>query len=111
MILERYEEAREEEKLRNKPEDFSDMVAEVIRDFIYICFNTIDVNAGWLTHFVTLVEWLQNSKKRKRDKEGKKKKDFKFWRSFYLFMEEPLWILDVCEIEWIHFPENVFSFT
>ncbi|WZZ09285.1 hypothetical protein YC2023_095206 [Brassica napus] len=43
----KYEEAREEEKLRNKPEDFSDMVAE-------------------------------NSKKRKRDKEGKKKKDFKF---------------------------------
>ncbi|CAN7071062.1 unnamed protein product [Brassica oleracea var. botrytis] len=41
----KYEEAREEEKLRNKPEDFSDMVAE-------------------------------NSKKRKRDKEGKKKKDF-----------------------------------
>lgn len=27
----RYEEAREEEKLRNKPEDFSDMVAEVIK--------------------------------------------------------------------------------
>ncbi|KAJ4895499.1 proline-rich spliceosome-associated (PSP) family protein [Raphanus sativus] len=44
----KYEEAREEEKLRNKPEDFSDMVAE------------------------------NNSKKRKRDKEGKKKRDFKF---------------------------------
>ena len=32
----RYEEAREEEKLRNKPEDFSDMVAEVNRLHLYM---------------------------------------------------------------------------
>ncbi|CAE6184286.1 unnamed protein product [Arabidopsis arenosa] len=48
----KYEEAREEEKLRNKPEDLSDMVVEHVQ---------------------------QNSRKRKmHDKEGKKKKDFKF---------------------------------
>ncbi|XP_010449023.1 PREDICTED: splicing factor 3B subunit 2 [Camelina sativa] len=48
----KYEEAREEEKLRNKPVDLSDMVVEHVQ---------------------------QNSRKRKmHDKEGKKKKDFKF---------------------------------
>lgn len=34
-MVDRYEEAREEEKLRSQKEDFSDMVAEV-RNHIYI---------------------------------------------------------------------------
>ena len=34
--------------------------------------------------YLTLVEWVQNSKKRKHDEEGKKKKDFKFFSSFFV---------------------------
>ena len=50
VLAAKYEEAREEEKLRNQKEDFSDMVAE---------------NAS--------------KRKRKQEKDGKsKKKDFKF---------------------------------
>jgi hypothetical protein len=39
MYRGRYQEARDEEKLRNQKEDFSDMVAEVCsRAFIYYLF-------------------------------------------------------------------------
>lgn len=42
----KYEEAREEEKLRNKPVDLSDMVVEVMIFSISISIlNSIDINA------------------------------------------------------------------
>lgn len=75
----RYEEAREEEKSRNKPEDFSDMVAEVCYFSQFLVLGTVSLHC--FDNF-NVMKLLQNAKKRKRkmqEKEGKsKKKDFKF---------------------------------
>lgn len=75
----RYEEAREEEKLRNQREDFSEMVAEVSfwSDILQLAYLLVH----WFNRS-NEIDPVQAENKRKRkmqEKEGKsKKKDFKF---------------------------------
>lgn len=87
----RYEEAREEEKLRSQREDFSDMVAEVCGYFVSSLYSIFPdhLTFHWVVGFTKStdeIKLLQNEKKRKRkmqEKDGKsKKKDFKFWGGF-----------------------------
>lgn len=75
----RYEEAREEEKLRNQREDFSEMVAEVSfwSDILHLTYLLVD----WfnLSNEMDPVQAENKRKRKMQEKEGKsKKKDFKF---------------------------------
>lgn len=82
MLFCRYEEAREEEKLRSQREDFSDMVAEVLIYSFITSFSVVSNSAVTCFRDGLLFFFLQNAKKRKRkmqEKDSKsKKKDFKF---------------------------------